>query len=100
MYKDFIDTIKPQPAYCSKPQSGKQFPSYQPQQCLSYQNGQYCYKQQPEWSAYREPSFGHGTLELLNATHATWTWTKNQWPAFNVADKVTIVRQDKAVGSC
>jgi hypothetical protein len=41
----------------------------------------------------REPSFGHGTLDLLNATHATWSWTKNQQGAtFSVADQVTIIR--------
>eukprot|EP00878_Enallax_costatus_P047102 GHUV01057496.1.p1 GENE.GHUV01057496.1~~GHUV01057496.1.p1 ORF type:complete len:373 (+),score=76.41 GHUV01057496.1:799-1917(+) len=99
-YKDFIDTVNPRPAYCDNPNSGKQFPSYQPQKCLTYQDGQYCFKQQPDWSAYREPSFGHGNLELMNATHAKWTWTKNQWPAFNVADEVIIVRKDKEVGSC
>lgn len=26
--------------------------------------------QQPPYSAYREPSFGHGTLDLADATHA------------------------------
>jgi hypothetical protein len=40
----------------------------------------------------RESSFGHGTLDLLNSTHATWSWTKNQGAAFNVAHQVTIVR--------
>ena len=32
----------------------------------------YCYKEQPEWSAYREPSFGHGTLDVINSTTALW----------------------------
>ena len=32
----------------------------------------FCYKEQPPWSAYREPSFGHGTLDIVNGTHALW----------------------------
>lgn len=28
------------------------------------------YYPQPKYSAFREPSFGHGTLDLLDATHA------------------------------
>ena len=32
----------------------------------------YCWAEQPPWSAYRESSFGHGTLDILNATHALW----------------------------
>lgn len=32
----------------------------------------YCYAEQPPWSAYRESSFGHGTLDVINATHALW----------------------------
>ena len=33
----------------------------------------YCYNEQPAWSAYREPSFGHGTLDIINATTALWS---------------------------
>lgn len=97
LYKDFIDQLRPRPAYCSDPDSGAQFPSYQPQRCISRQGGNYCPTVQPAYSAYREPSFGFGTLELLNATHANWTWTKNKVPGWEVADKVTIIRgNDKA----
>merc|ERR1712228_118552 len=32
----------------------------------------------PEWSAFREFSFGHGTLALQNTTHAKWEWHRNQ----------------------
>ncbi|WIA11592.1 hypothetical protein OEZ85_011697 [Tetradesmus obliquus] len=92
MNKEFIDTMKRQPDFCDHPEDGKQFPRDQPERCLSWQKGHYCFKEQPDWSAYREPSFGHGTLDLLNKTHATWSWTKNQGGAFNVADLVTIVR--------
>ncbi len=47
--------------------------------------GKYCWDQQPEWSAFRESSFGHGILEVnknLNFTEiivdyswATWCST-------------------------
>ncbi|XP_028782385.1 probable purple acid phosphatase 20 [Neltuma alba] len=31
----------------------------------------------PEISIFREASFGHGILEVVNATHALWTWHRN-----------------------
>lgn len=98
--KTFIDQ-QPQPAYCSNATGlfCQQQPYSQPQCCLSYQGGNFCYDEQPAWSAYREPSFGHGTLELLNTTHARWTWNKVQWPAWKVADDVMIIRGgDKVCG--
>jgi hypothetical protein len=30
----------------------------------------------PEWSAFRQASFGSGTLKLVNESHAFWTWTR------------------------
>ena len=30
----------------------------------------------PEWSAFRQASFGAGTLTLVNETHAFWSWTR------------------------
>ena len=30
------------------------------------------------WSAYREPSFGHGMLVLNSAQTAQWRWNRNQ----------------------
>ncbi|KAI8477256.1 MAG: Metallo-dependent phosphatase-like protein [Monoraphidium minutum] len=92
LYKDFIDTVSPKPAFCADPAAGDQFPPYQPQACLSYQRGAYCFARQPAWSALREPSFGHGALRLLNATHAEWRWTKNQGGGWRTADEVTIMR--------
>jgi hypothetical protein len=38
----------------------------------------------PVWSAFREGSYGHGVLHLMNATHAFWAWHRN-----NDGDKVT-----------
>lgn len=42
--------------------------------CVALQNGLYCPKSQPAYSAYREASFGHGILEFLSPTEATWSW--------------------------
>jgi len=30
--------------------------------------GKFCWDRQPEWSAYRESSFGHGSLEVTHLT--------------------------------
>ncbi|KAF2314111.1 hypothetical protein GH714_022311 [Hevea brasiliensis] len=38
----------------------------------------FCWDKQPEWSAFRESSFGHGILEVVNSTYALWTWHRNQ----------------------
>ncbi|KAF4389283.1 hypothetical protein CsatB_026311 [Cannabis sativa] len=32
---------------------------------------------QPEWSEFREASFGHGELKMVNSTHAFWSWHRN-----------------------
>ncbi|XAR56681.1 Acid phosphatase [Bertholletia excelsa] len=32
---------------------------------------------QPEWSIFREASFGHGELKIVNSTHAFWSWHRN-----------------------
>lgn len=45
---------------------------------------------QPATSAFREASFGHGRLEVVNATHALWTWHRNDDDEPVVADKVWI----------
>ncbi|KAL3614034.1 prolyl aminopeptidase [Castilleja foliolosa] len=33
---------------------------------------------QPKYSAYREASFGHATLEIKNRTHVYYSWHRNQ----------------------
>lgn len=33
---------------------------------------------QPEHSAFREASFGHGILDIMNRTHALFSWHRNQ----------------------
>ncbi|XP_056691106.1 probable purple acid phosphatase 20 isoform X2 [Spinacia oleracea] len=32
----------------------------------------------PEISIFREASFGHGQLQVVNSTHAQWTWHRNE----------------------
>ncbi|KAL5206084.1 hypothetical protein ABZP36_034293 [Zizania latifolia] len=45
---------------------------------------------QPATSAFREASFGHGRLEVVNATHARWTWRRNDDDEAVVADQLWI----------
>ncbi|KAF8050932.1 hypothetical protein N665_1852s0002 [Sinapis alba] len=55
--------------------------------------GKFCWDQQPEYSALRESSFGHGILEVKNETWALWTWYRNQDSSSKVGDQIYIVRQ-------
>merc|ERR1712146_427268 len=52
------------------------------------------YFPQPEWSAYREPVFGHGRLALFNATHAHFTWHKNVDSEPVVSDDVWVIKSE------
>ncbi|CAM8983600.1 unnamed protein product [Rhodiola kirilowii] len=54
--------------------------------------GKFCWDRQPEYSAYRESSFGHGILEVKNETHALWTWHRNQDFYRTAGDQIFIVR--------
>ncbi|XP_047052726.1 probable purple acid phosphatase 20 [Lolium rigidum] len=45
---------------------------------------------QPKTSVFREASFGHGRLQVVNATHALWTWHRNDDDEPVVADQVWI----------
>uniref|UniRef100_A0A7N0VJH8 Purple acid phosphatase n=1 Tax=Kalanchoe fedtschenkoi TaxID=63787 RepID=A0A7N0VJH8_KALFE len=53
---------------------------------------------QPEISLFREASFGHGQLEVVNATHAQWTWHRNDDDQATVADSAwfTSLASDQA----
>ncbi|KAI3746236.1 hypothetical protein L6452_08660 [Arctium lappa] len=42
----------------------------------------------PSISLYREASFGHGRLRIMNETHAHWSWHRNDDSAALVADDV------------
>ncbi|KAL9827913.1 Purple acid phosphatase 15 [Arabidopsis thaliana] len=53
----------------------------------------FCWDRQPDYSALRESSFGHGILEMKNETWALWTWYRNQDSSSEVGDQIYIVRQ-------
>eukprot|EP00253_Pinus_taeda_P027647 PITA_27647 len=61
--------------------------------------GKLCWDRQPEWSAYRESSFGHGILEVHNSTHALWTWHRNQDAYGSVGDQIYIVSRNRKMFS-
>ncbi|PIA28311.1 hypothetical protein AQUCO_07200160v1 [Aquilegia coerulea] len=42
----------------------------------------------PEISLFREASFGHGQFEVVNASHATWEWHRNDDDQSIMADTV------------
>ncbi|KAG1369667.1 Purple acid phosphatase 18 [Cocos nucifera] len=43
---------------------------------------------QPDISLFREASFGHGRFEVMNETHARWTWHRNDDDEAVVGDQV------------
>lgn len=49
-------------------------------------------------SLYREPSFGHGRLNIVNESHAHWSWQRNNDSDAFEADQVWIdsLRSSKA----
>ncbi|KAL8263352.1 hypothetical protein R6Q59_024701 [Mikania micrantha] len=48
-------------------------------------------KPQPTISAFREASFGHGQFEVVNASHAKWSWHRNDDDESVQADSVSII---------
>lgn len=54
---------------------------------------------QPKISAFREPSFGHGQLSVVNATHAMWTWHRNDNNGVVASDQVWLTSL-ASVSSC
>ena len=45
----------------------------------------------PATSAFHSAQFGHGEFEIVNATHAHWTWHRNQDNEAIIADQVFVV---------
>ncbi|KAG4166532.1 hypothetical protein ERO13_A13G138700v2 [Gossypium hirsutum] len=45
----------------------------------------------PEWSMFREASFGHGELKIVNSTHAFWSWHRNDDDEPVRSDQVWII---------
>uniref|UniRef100_A0A0C9QL22 Purple acid phosphatase n=1 Tax=Wollemia nobilis TaxID=56998 RepID=A0A0C9QL22_9CONI len=54
---------------------------------------------QPQWSVFREASFGHGELRIANDTHAHWTWHRNDNDESVRSDEVWIESLSKS-GVC
>jgi len=50
------------------------------------------YFTQPSWSAFRQPTFGHGRFTMHNSTHAFWSWHRNLDDTRVVADQVWLVK--------
>ncbi|KAL9153481.1 hypothetical protein ABFS82_10G051900 [Erythranthe guttata] len=50
-------------------------------------------------SAFREPRFGHGQFSILNASHAVWTWHRNEENVAIASDKV-LLRSLSSVPAC
>ncbi|RID66457.1 hypothetical protein BRARA_D01596 [Brassica rapa] len=48
---------------------------------------------QPSYSAFREPSFGHGLLDIKNRTHAYFNWNRNQDGSSVEADSVWLLNR-------
>ncbi|XP_014496525.1 purple acid phosphatase 15 [Vigna radiata var. radiata] len=57
------------------------------------QESEFCWDHQPDYSAFRETSFGYGILEVKNETWALWSWYRNQDSYKEVGDQIYIVRQ-------
>jgi predicted phosphodiesterase len=87
LYTSFID----QPGGCPAPNT---LPNYQPGgYCPNFPyDGKYCSSSQPQWSAVRQPAFGHATLTVENATHALWQWNRNFDPISYDFDTIYIIR--------
>jgi hypothetical protein len=98
--------INPSASYkCSNPSQ----PWFQPQPGLTFftadwvptatgvnpdpNGGVLCPTTQPPWSAYRQPAYGYGILNLVDADTATWTAYGTDPGAEGVVlDEVTITR--------
>jgi hypothetical protein len=50
---------------------------------------------QPQWSAFRNATWGHGRFVVLNGTHAEWTWHMNDAPTTQTQDSY-ILRNARA----
>lgn len=98
-YKQFVDqTVSvpgvnaTPPAYCGDPllfHPASYQPTYTGEGYID-PNTPFCFASQPPWSDYRDPSFGHGVLTLLNATTAEWAWNRNIDPVGQFNDHIYI----------
>jgi Icc-related predicted phosphoesterase len=58
------------------------------------------YENSPDWSVFREASFGHAELEIVNATHAHWTWHRNDDDESVLADEFWITSLSAGHSEC
>lgn len=49
---------------------------------------------QPEWSVFRQASYGHGELNVVNSTHSLWQWHQNADLSPVVADEFWYIKGD------
>ncbi|KAK4432550.1 Purple acid phosphatase 22 [Sesamum alatum] len=54
----------------------------------------------PSISLYREPSFGHGRLRVVNSSHAYWSWHRNNDTESPVADDGTWLESLSSSAAC
>lgn len=47
---------------------------------------------QPEWSLFRQASYGFGKLQFVNSTHALWSWHQNSDLTPTIADQYYFVK--------
>jgi hypothetical protein len=52
------------------------------------------------WSMFRESSFGHGELKIVNAIHAYWSWNRNHDAISIMADDAWITSLSAAQSGC
>ncbi|PRW60148.1 Purple acid phosphatase 15 [Chlorella sorokiniana] len=83
------------PPYCSNPSLFEQ-PVQQAttsgEPTLTIRDGRLCPEAQPAYSAFRDPSFGHGLLVLRNDSTAEWSWRRNEGKTAAAADSVVLHR--------
>jgi len=53
------------------------------------------YYSQPDWSATRDPSYGHAVIEFVNSTTAVYKWHRNQDGFEEIADTFVLTRDPK-----
>ncbi|KAL8462545.1 hypothetical protein ACS0TY_033542 [Phlomoides rotata] len=55
---------------------------------------------QAEWSAFREASFGHGEFIVVNSSHASWNWHRNDDDVAVKSDQVWIQSLKTSAAGC
>lgn len=53
---------------------------------------------QPEWSVFRQASYGFGKINVMNSTHVQWQWHQNGDLTPTIADNFYIVKEDNTYG--